>query len=70
MARAPWTNPGDLAPTVDPDRALGAPARAFREHIFPDEDAGTTPTWTMTFRMVSDPDPARWKVALFAFSKQ
>lgn len=42
----------------------------FRKRIFPDEDAGTPPTWSMKFRMTPNPDPAQWKVELFAFSKQ
>jgi hypothetical protein len=43
----------------------------FRKRIFADQDASVPPpVWTMTFRMVSDPDPAKWKVELFAFSKQ
>jgi hypothetical protein len=43
----------------------------FRRRIFADEDASVPPPiWTMKFRMVSDPDPAKWKVQLFSFSKE
>lgn len=42
----------------------------FRRRVFDDEDAGVVPgTWSMRFRMVPDPDPAQWKVELYAFAK-
>jgi hypothetical protein len=43
----------------------------FKKRIFDDEDASTPPpTWMMTFRMAPDPDPAKWKVELYSFSKE
>jgi len=42
----------------------------FHKRIFADEDAGTPPSWTMSFRMSSDPDPAKWRVDLLSVSQQ
>lgn len=45
-------------------------AITFRRRVFNDEDAAVPPpTWAMSFRMVSNPDPAKWRVDLYSFSK-
>lgn len=42
----------------------------FQKRVYSDEDASVPPpTWTMTFRMRSDPDPANWKVDVYAFAQ-
>jgi hypothetical protein len=43
----------------------------FRRRVFADEDASVPPpTWAMTFLMRSNPDPAKWAIELYAFSRQ
>jgi hypothetical protein len=51
----------------------------FQRRVYPDQldagdggdagDAGAPPVWKMTFRMISDPDPAKWTVALYSFGQ-
>jgi hypothetical protein len=43
----------------------------FRRRVFEDEDASVPPpTWMMTFLMRSNPDPAKWAIELYSFSRQ